>query len=157
MLAITVPNLFICLGKMKEERNKVSERSDSTNTQFFVYCNEMFSSIFAGVIQRLQEYYKTPYCGVLRAHLCTTVDHYAGSYGDKGWGCGYRNFQMLLSSLVTEEMYCKILFNGKYTQMSHVMRKPDFCFSNCASDQCLCFRYTDSTIPLLAISEISSL
>lgn len=66
-----------------------------------------------GVIQRLQEYYKTPYHGVVRAHLCTTVDHYAASYGDKGWGCGYRNFQMLLSSLVTEEMYCKILFNGK--------------------------------------------
>ena len=65
-----------------------------------------------GVIQRLQEYYKTPYHGVTRAHLCTTVDHYAASYGDKGWGCGYRNFQMLLSSLVTEENYCKILFNG---------------------------------------------
>ena len=27
---------------------------------------------------------------------------------------------------------------------------------NCEADQSLCFRYTDSTIPLLAISEISS-
>ena len=66
-----------------------------------------------GVIQRLQEYYRTPTHGVSRAYLCTTVDHYAGSYGDKGYGCGYRNFQMLLSSLMTEPLYCKVLFNGK--------------------------------------------
>lgn len=22
--------------------------------------------------------------------MCSTVDHYASTYGDKGWGCGYR-------------------------------------------------------------------
>ena len=43
------------------------------------------------------------------------------------------------------------------------MRKPAFCIcenkvadqmrSNCAADQRLCFRYTDSTIPLLSKSE----
>ena len=46
------------------------------------------------------------------------------------------------------------------------MRKPDFCLcenkgadqlrSNCEADQRLCFRYTDSTIPLLSKSKISS-
>ena len=51
--------------------------------------------------------------------------------------------------------------------LSLVMRKLDFCIcekkdadqlhSNCAADQRLCFRYTDSTIPLLPKSEISSL
>ena len=51
--------------------------------------------------------------------------------------------------------------------MSSVMKKNAFCIcvnkgvdqlhSNCAADQCLCFRYTDSTIPLLTESEISSL
>ena len=51
--------------------------------------------------------------------------------------------------------------------MSLVMRKPAFCIcenkdadqlrSNCAADQRLCFRYTDSTIPLLPKSENSSL
>ena len=51
--------------------------------------------------------------------------------------------------------------------MGLVMRKPDFCIyknkdadqlrSNCAADQRLCFRYSDSTIPLLTKSEISSL
>ena len=48
-----------------------------------------------------------------------------------------------------------------------VMRKPFFCIcenkdvdqlrSHCTADQRLCFRYTDSTIPLLPKPEISSL
>ena len=47
------------------------------------------------------------------------------------------------------------------------MRKPDFCIcknkdadqlrGNCEADQHLCFRYIDSTIPLLSKSEISRL
>ena len=51
--------------------------------------------------------------------------------------------------------------------LGRVMRKPDFCLcenkcadqlrSNCEADQPLCFRYTDSTIPLLSKSKISSL
>ena len=51
--------------------------------------------------------------------------------------------------------------------MSLVVRKPAFCIcenkdadqfrSNREADQRLCFRYTDSTIPLLPKSEISSL
>ena len=53
-----------------------------------------------------------------------------------------------------------------FKQMSHVIRKPDrICEnkdadqlrSNWAADQRLCFRYTDSTIPLLPKSEISRL
>ena len=52
-------------------------------------------------------------------------------------------------------------------KLSRVMRKPDFCIcenidadkfrGNREADQHLCFRYTDSTIPLLPESEISSL
>jgi hypothetical protein len=73
---------------------------------------ELYIFFVPGVVQRLQEYYRTPTHGVAKAWLCTVVDHYAGSYGDKGWGCGYRNFQMLLSSLMTEPTYNKVLFNG---------------------------------------------
>ena len=52
---------------------------------------------------------------------------------------------------------------NKLGQMSRVVRKPAFCIceNNGAeqnlADQRLCFRYTDSTIPLLPKSEISSL
>ena len=52
-------------------------------------------------------------------------------------------------------------------KVSIVMRKPDFCIcenkdadqlrGNWEADQRLCFRYTDSTIPLLSESEISRL
>ena len=52
-------------------------------------------------------------------------------------------------------------------KMSRIVRKPDFCLcenkgadqlrSNCEADQRLCFRYSDSTIPLLLIAKISSL
>ena len=52
----------------------------------------------------------------------------------------------------------------KFEQMSHVMRKPAFCICENKDadqlrgyDQCLCFRYIDSTIPLLSKYEISSL
>ena len=50
--------------------------------------------------------------------------------------------------------------------MSRVIRKPDFCIcenkdadlrGNREADQRLCYHYTDSTIPLLSESNISSL
>ena len=51
--------------------------------------------------------------------------------------------------------------------LSPVVRKPAFCLcenkgadqlhSNCAADQRLCFRYSDSTLPLLPKFEISSI
>ena len=53
------------------------------------------------------------------------------------------------------------------SNLSLVIRKPAFCIcenkdadqlpSNCAADQRLCFRYMDSTTPLLPKSEISGL
>ena len=55
----------------------------------------------------------------------------------------------------------------KMNKMSRVMRKPTFCIcenkdadqlrGNREADQRLCFRYVDSTIPLLSKSEMSSL
>ena len=54
-----------------------------------------------------------------------------------------------------------------HLHMSRDVRKPDFCIfenkaanqlcGNRTTDQRLCFRYMDSTIPLLPKSEISSL
>ena len=54
----------------------------------------------------------------------------------------------------------------RMSNKSHVVRKPYFCVcenkgadqlrSNCEADQRLCFRYSDSTIPLLLTSKISS-
>ncbi|GFT01299.1 zinc finger-containing ubiquitin peptidase 1 [Nephila pilipes] len=46
--------------------------------------------------------------------LCSIVDHYGSTYGDKGWGCGYRNIQMMLSSLVHNTKYSSRLYNGRF-------------------------------------------
>ncbi|XP_069700101.1 zinc finger-containing ubiquitin peptidase 1-like isoform X1 [Periplaneta americana] len=60
---------------------------------------------------------------VVRTLMCTTVDHYASTYGDKGWGCGYRNMQMMLSSLLhhtgyNEQLYKPSLVGGGLYGMS---------------------------------------
>ena len=89
------------------------------------------------------------------------------------WGAGILMF-ILLSGyppfMGTRERLFDLICHGKYHVSSHmslVMRKPAFCIcenkdanqlhSYCAADQGLCFHYTDSTIPLLPKSEISSL
>uniref|UniRef100_A0A2L2YQB0 Zinc finger-containing ubiquitin peptidase 1 n=1 Tax=Parasteatoda tepidariorum TaxID=114398 RepID=A0A2L2YQB0_PARTP len=50
--------------------------------------------------------------------LCTAVDHYGATYGDKGCGCGYRNIQMMLSSLINSTKYSTRLFNGRFAMPS---------------------------------------
>ena len=62
--------------------------------------------------------------------------------------------------------YCKLVSSLK-DQLSRRMRKQTICIGenkgadqlrgNCEADQRLCFRYTDSTIPLLSKSKLSSL
>jgi hypothetical protein len=48
--------------------------------------------------------------GVRVVHVASPpVDHFAAAYGDKGWGCGFRNIQMLISSLLGSTLYRGIL------------------------------------------------
>lgn len=49
---------------------------------------------------------------VMNTWMCSTVDHYASTYGDKGWGCGYRNCQMLFSCLVKNTGYNELLYKA---------------------------------------------
>ncbi|XP_052751159.1 zinc finger-containing ubiquitin peptidase 1-like [Galleria mellonella] len=46
---------------------------------------------------------------IVKTYLCSGVDHYASTYGDRGWGCGYRNMQMVLSSLLKNPEYASLL------------------------------------------------
>ncbi|XP_062426929.1 zinc finger-containing ubiquitin peptidase 1 isoform X2 [Rhea pennata] len=59
----------------------------------------------SGVIEALCKYYQNENKDVKCVWLSTPVDHFHSSLGDKGWGCGYRNFQMLLSSLLQNSSY----------------------------------------------------
>lgn len=47
---------------------------------------------------------------VVRTYVCSRIDHYASTYGDKGWGCGYRNMQMMLSSLMHHTKYSDLMY-----------------------------------------------
>nr|XP_040020031.1 zinc finger-containing ubiquitin peptidase 1 isoform X2 [Gasterosteus aculeatus aculeatus] len=62
-----------------------------------------------GVVRALYEYYQTECKDHVHVWLCAATDHYCSSAGDRGWGCGYRNLQMLLSSLHTIEPYASLL------------------------------------------------
>ncbi|XP_073645626.1 zinc finger-containing ubiquitin peptidase 1 isoform X4 [Tursiops truncatus] len=59
----------------------------------------------SGIMEALYRYYQNAATDVRRVWLSTVVDHFQSSFGDKGWGCGYRNFQMLLSSLLQNDAY----------------------------------------------------
>lgn len=63
----------------------------------------------AGVVRALHEYYQTQDADCVHVWLSADTDHFCSSVGDKGWGCGYRNFQMLLSSLHRLETYAAVL------------------------------------------------
>ncbi|KAM4681514.1 zinc finger-containing ubiquitin peptidase 1 isoform 2-T3 [Amazona ochrocephala] len=59
----------------------------------------------SGIIEALCKYYQNENKDVRRVWLSAGVDHFHSSLGDRGWGCGYRNFQMLLSSLLQNSLY----------------------------------------------------
>ncbi|XP_007954455.1 zinc finger-containing ubiquitin peptidase 1 [Orycteropus afer afer] len=59
----------------------------------------------SGIIEALHRYYENAATDVRHVWLSAVVDHFHSSSGDKGWGCGYRNFQMLLSSLLQNDAY----------------------------------------------------
>lgn len=72
-----------------------------------------FCIYFSGIILKLEEFYRYSSSKFIHRHwLALPTDHYSGSYGDRGWGCGYRNFQMLLSCLAKIPEYQQVLFNG---------------------------------------------
>ncbi|KAL7394544.1 hypothetical protein ABVT39_027689 [Epinephelus coioides] len=62
-----------------------------------------------GVVRALSEYYQTECRDSVHVWLSADTDHFCSSVGDKGWGCGYRNLQMLLSSLHRIDAYTPFL------------------------------------------------
>ncbi|KAM8952987.1 zinc finger-containing ubiquitin peptidase 1 [Pelodytes ibericus] len=59
----------------------------------------------SGVLEALCKYYHSSAPEVNRVWLCSHLDHFSNSGGDKGWGCGFRNFQMLLSSMLLNDAF----------------------------------------------------
>lgn len=68
----------------------------------------------SGVLEALRQYYSVAGPEVRRVWLCSPLDHFSSSAGDKGWGCGFRNFQMLLSSVLSSHTYRDFLQDYRY-------------------------------------------
>ncbi|KXJ12276.1 zinc finger-containing ubiquitin peptidase 1 [Exaiptasia diaphana] len=66
-----------------------------------------------GIIPQLHHRYKAGVSGTKQAWSSCDTDHYASTVGDAGWGCGYRNLQMLISSLLRIDIYRPMLFTSK--------------------------------------------
>ncbi|XP_029649121.1 zinc finger-containing ubiquitin peptidase 1-like isoform X1 [Octopus sinensis] len=94
------------------------QRGQISSYEYHMYTSQMSESQLTGIddgvsctkgiIVALREYYKQ-HSKNKDVWLCSDVDHYGGSFGDTGWGCGYRNLQMMLSSLVKEPVYENLL------------------------------------------------
>jgi len=67
-------------------------------------------SITPGLVKEIFEYYRKT--GGYQMYICTGVEHYASGYGDGGWGCGYRNMQMLCTYLLQFKTFKNQLFEG---------------------------------------------
>uniref|UniRef100_T1GI61 UFSP1/2/DUB catalytic domain-containing protein n=1 Tax=Megaselia scalaris TaxID=36166 RepID=T1GI61_MEGSC len=73
--------------------------------------------------------------GNIKSMVCSSVDHYASSYGDKGWGCGYMNLQMMwnLSSLLqgSEQLGCKLHNTRKWIGATEIVTVLSWLRINC--------------------------
>ncbi|XP_072945045.1 zinc finger-containing ubiquitin peptidase 1-like [Epargyreus clarus] len=66
------------------------------------------SSRTNGILERIAQL-NAQNPSIAKTYLCSAVDHYASTYGDRGWGCGYRNMQMVLSSLARQPAFAAAL------------------------------------------------
>ncbi|XP_033116097.1 zinc finger-containing ubiquitin peptidase 1-like, partial [Anneissia japonica] len=65
-----------------------------------------------GLITKLYQYYSKGVAGVPVVRLCSETSHYGSSPGDRGWGCGYKNIQMLLAAMCNDPKFKNSVFNG---------------------------------------------
>ncbi|XP_032227702.2 zinc finger-containing ubiquitin peptidase 1 isoform X2 [Nematostella vectensis] len=75
--------------------------------------NDSGESCTRGIIPRLHQRYKLGVSGTKVAWTSADIAHYASTVGDAGWGCGYRNLQMLVSCLLGLDMYRPMLYGGE--------------------------------------------
>lgn len=73
--------------------------------------NDSGESCTRGIIPQLHHRYDMGVSGTKAAWLALDTDHYASTVGDAGWGCGYRNLQMLISALLKMDTYRPVMYS----------------------------------------------
>merc|ERR1719186_2435912 len=66
------------------------------------------SSVSKGLIDRIRTL-SLGSRGVTSIKTASNTDHYSSTFGDKGWGCGFRNLQMILSALLHSTLYREVV------------------------------------------------
>uniref|UniRef100_A0A671RM34 Zinc finger-containing ubiquitin peptidase 1 n=1 Tax=Sinocyclocheilus anshuiensis TaxID=1608454 RepID=A0A671RM34_9TELE len=89
--------------QMERNMERAVSRGQMVPAEFHRKKAEMLESLASGVDDGRSK--TSGLMGALYRYYQRDTDHYSSSEGDKGWGCGYRNFQMLLSSLHRMEQY----------------------------------------------------
>ena len=69
----------------------------------------------------------------LKRVMCTKCDHWSVSYIDAGYGCGYRNTQMLLSSIREDPLLRDTIFNNSmcisfFLLIINETKQPSVCY-----------------------------
>ncbi|CAF0752274.1 unnamed protein product [Adineta steineri] len=96
---------FISQQKYDEYKNKLDE--------MIAQPIERMESRSTGLIQIIS---RLPMSNILDRRLCNPgCDHMSSTWLDQGWACGYKNFQMLLSSLRNDSQYSMHLFGHDAT------------------------------------------
>ncbi|KAM6968094.1 zinc finger-containing ubiquitin peptidase 1 [Aplochiton taeniatus] len=105
--------------QMERNLEKAVSRGHMVPAEFHTRRAEMMEALATGVddcrtrtqglLGALYEYYQKEGRDCVHVWLSAETDHFCSSEGDKGWGCGYRNLQMLLSSLQRQEPFATIL------------------------------------------------
>jgi len=75
-----------------------------------MYAYTLLGYIYLGIVKAVDAHYKTirdSRCWLSRdtAHIYSTVE-------DLGWGCGYRNAQMMISCLLDDPVYADNVMSG---------------------------------------------
>ncbi|XP_071955252.1 zinc finger-containing ubiquitin peptidase 1-like [Antedon mediterranea] len=82
-----------------------------------------------GLVVKLYQYYCKGVDGVPSVRLCADqTSHYGSSPGDKGWGCGYKNIQILMTAMCNDPRFKKSVFNDStnmpsISKIQHLIEK----------------------------------
>ncbi|XP_074625741.1 zinc finger-containing ubiquitin peptidase 1-like isoform X1 [Acropora palmata] len=88
--------------------------------------NDSGESCTRGIIPQLHHRYDMGVSGTKSSWLAIDTDHYASTVGDAGWGCGYRNLQMLISSLLKMDIYKPVMLNAVGEKVPSIPRIQQF-------------------------------
>jgi hypothetical protein len=90
--------------------SQMQEHLDALSRELMIAADLETSDL--NVIGALKEHYKN-FPKIPRDFiLATKVSHFYSGHGDRGWGCGYRNIQMMCSSLSELPHFKKSMFGG---------------------------------------------